>query len=379
MTAECHTNPDYTYNDQSTDWAICRLAQPVDLPVTPILYGCEYDMMKPGAEVNIVGFGSTSDAGGFGTKYWATTYVTSVEPATIRLGGGGTGACPGDSGGPLMVELADGSYRTAGITSTYQGFCGGPNTYARADVAVPWFESMVDIDLTPCHDSATGAWDPGLECTGFYSGGASGTGTWDDLCEGTPASGASDSCGEPYGTGDEEPPTVVITSPMDGAVFEEAPSEVDVTIDVDDGDGSGVVLVWLEIDGTELDVADEAEPWGFENATFPRGAFTVVAIAEDFPGNQGRSEPITIYVDTEPPEDTGTGATGTWTGDESGDVPTDSDTGDFGTEATGSDEPGAEDDGGGCTCNAAGSTAPWSVGLLLLGLGARRSRSGRRR
>lgn len=376
--AQCQTYPGYD-DTQGTDWAVCRLSEPVNLPVTPIIYGCELDMLGPGTEVAIVGFGATSDAGGFGTKYWADTYINVVEETTIGVGGQGIAACPGDSGGPLMVQLADGSYRTAGITSTYGGTCGTPNVYARPDKALPWFESVVGIDLTPCHDSATGDWDPGPDCTGFYAGGSEGSGNWgsaQNSCGGTPASGPSDSCGDPFGAGDEDPPTVSITSPADGAVVDPAPVEIAVTVDASDAD-SGVAGVWLEIDGAMVGQQDTTEPWEFSGVSFPPGEYTIVAVAEDAVGNQASSDPVTITAGMDPPggtDETGDDPGTSDDGDPSTDTGWDEDPSDPGADGPGGDGSGGEGTEGGCGCAATPSalSSLAVAALLVLPLARRR-------
>lgn len=384
VSAQCRTNPGYD-DTTPTDWAICKLSQPVNLPVTPILYGCELDMLGPGTPVVQAGFGATSDAGGFGVKYWVDSFINNVEEGVLTVGGNGIGACPGDSGGPLFIELEDGSWRTCGITSTYSGTCGSINHYSRPDEAVPWFESQFGIDLTPCHDSDTGEWDPGSDCMGFYAGGSQGSGTWNDggPCLGTPASGPSDSCGDPLGA-EEDPPTVAITYPADGDHFDTAPVDLDVTIDADDGDGVGVETVRLEIDGTDLGVEDTSEPWGFDGVNFPEGEYTLVAVAVDGFENEGRSAEVTIYVGVDPPGQTDTGDS-SGSGDD-GDDGSDTD-GDDGTtdgidEDDGSDTEGPTDDGTetgvgenddkGCGCGVPGRAAPWSMLIVLLGLSRRR-------
>src|SRR5437762_6084 len=41
------------------DWAYCKLREPVtDVPIVPILMGCETDILKPGQKVVVAGFGA---------------------------------------------------------------------------------------------------------------------------------------------------------------------------------------------------------------------------------------------------------------------------------------------------------------------------------
>jgi hypothetical protein len=323
-TEQCWVNPDYNHRP-GADWGICTLVEEVNLPVTPLAYGCELDVLEPGTPVVQVGFGRTSDSSGGSTKNWVVTQINAVGETELFIGGGGKGACPGDSGGPAFIELDDGSFRQIGIISTYRGICGSENTYARTDVALPWFESVTGMDLTPCHDSATGTWEPGPECVGFFAGGSEGSGTWSDggPCLGTPASGPSDSCGPPFGHNDEDPPTVAITSPADRDSFDEAPVSLDVAVDASDGDGTGVAKVWLEIDGAEQPLIVEEEPYVFSGVTFPEGEYTIVAIAEDVVQLQTRSEEVTIYVGVDPPPEEETESGEASGSDDDGGVPDD--------------------------------------------------------
>src|SRR5439155_22981093 len=67
----------------------------------------------------------------------------------VQVGKGGV-ACPGDSGGPLLVQMPDTSWRTIGIASTIvpdsvPNPCGSPDTwndYSRVRRAmVEWIET----------------------------------------------------------------------------------------------------------------------------------------------------------------------------------------------------------------------------------------------
>jgi hypothetical protein len=44
-TEQCWMNPGYD-NSPSTDWGICKRSEEANLPVTPILYGCELDKLQ---------------------------------------------------------------------------------------------------------------------------------------------------------------------------------------------------------------------------------------------------------------------------------------------------------------------------------------------
>jgi MYXO-CTERM domain-containing protein len=368
------TNPGYAMvpTDQAHDWAFCKLPQPItDIPVTPIVFGCETDALQVGAEIAIAGFGQTTMMGA-GVKHWNNTILTGVDLATGTVTVGGNGepsVCPGDSGGPAFIRYPDSTWHAFGIASTVMGGCGGLGTHAALPNAVAWLEEASGIDVTPCH-TADGEWAPSPECGHFYSGEPGmGYGTWSDACSGTPFLPFSATCGAPFGPDDETPPVVSITSPMDGAMFGEPPGEtetgdeecleqVDVMVEVEDDSGY-VKEVGLRIDCDLEFCPFEAmpltkAPWLFSGATFPAGQFTLTAIAHDFSGNMAESAPVGIGVCTEPPA--------TDEEDEGG---------------TGEGADGGDGDGKGCGCTAHGS-AP-GAGLWLLGLGLGRRWRRRRR
>ena len=362
------TNPTYGgTSDQAHDWAYCVLAEPItDIPVTPIVYGCEVSILQAGAEVAISGFGQTAN-GGAGQKNWALTTLGSanINVGVATLGGGGLpSVCSGDSGGPAFIRYPDGSWHAFGIASTVSGGCGGMGTHALLPNAVQWFESETGIDATPCHDDAQ-QWLPGPFCGNFYAAEpGAGHGTWSgSWCEGTPALELSATCGEPFGQDDDVPPTVAIVSPTHGTTYDDCPSTVDIAIEA--ADDSGYLKgVTLQIDGQDVGVDDDS-PWGFNGTVFPKGSYTLVAVAEDYGGNITVSEPVGIGVCAEAPEiddeEDGEGEEGTGSGP--------------GTTTLGGGEEGGDK---GCACTSSGTDggAPLAaLGLGLVALGFRRRRS----
>jgi hypothetical protein len=373
----CMTYPSYGgTSDQAHDWAFCKLSAPVDMAVTPVIYGCETSALTSGMQVAIAGFGSnTANDTGAGTKRWAMTHVNQVGGGTLSIGGGGTGVCPGDSGGPAFVEYADGTWHAVGIASTVSGGCGGVGTHSRMDGAVPWVEENSGVDITPCHD-VDGTWNPTPQCQGFQAGEAGqGYGAWSYWCDETPVGESSDTCGDPFDAiPDEDPPTVAITSPQDGETYDSPPT-IDIQIDADDGGGWGVKQVELEINGEVQPIVDSAEPWQFSGVTFPEGQYVLVALATDWGDNVARSDGVGVGVgqDAPDPGDPGDGGTG----DDGGTGSGGGDGGDDGGYPPGVPGAGGSDDRKGCGC-AAGGGAPAGFVLLLLALGSRtRSRSQR--
>lgn len=291
----CIANPDYKgADDEAHDWAFCVLAEPAPVPVVPVAFGCEADLVQPKAIATIVGYGQTSDGAGDGPKRWAEAPVRLMLADYVEVGGLTEPAgCAGDSGGPALVQAADGTWRTFGIASVHVAMCGGIGHYAYAWGAVPWVEETSGFDITPCHD-ADGTWRPDFRCGSFSGADSAGVGAWADQCAAAPRGPASASCGDPFDAApDTTPPTVTITSPTGDP---QPGPDATVTIEVAAEDvGWGVARVTLEIDGAAQGV-DEDPPFNFPAAVFPAGTYTLVAIAEDAAGLSTRSAPVTLEV-----------------------------------------------------------------------------------
>src|SRR5215471_717387 len=149
------------------DFAVCLLSQAVnDVPIIPVLFGCETAILKPGQEVALVGFGfigeNTQNPNGH--KRWVTAHVNRINSGmkSIDIGDPMHQNCFGDSGGPAFVKLADGTWRVFGVTSTTNTpACASQGTWALTPTYVPWVEQQTGLDITPCHNAATGAWEGG--------------------------------------------------------------------------------------------------------------------------------------------------------------------------------------------------------------------------
>ena len=194
------------------DFAVCKLSTPVtNVPITPILMGCETSILKQGQAVTLVGFGN-ADNGPYGIKRQVTTTINGIDANNeISIGGGGKDTCQGDSGGPAFVQLADGTWRVFGITS-YGGACGTGGKYSMMHKGMSWFESTVGLDITPCHN-ADGTWNPTAACGNFPKAPANSGGTWAAGCNVGAVGGLSATCGAAYGGGGTQPPPTTPTAP----------------------------------------------------------------------------------------------------------------------------------------------------------------------
>ena len=107
---KCEVNPDYDrVGDSQYDWAYCILEEPVtDIPIVPVAYGCELEIIEESAPVVLSGFGLMQGGVGIGIKRGVDSSINSLEEGTINVGSGGVMACPGDSGIDEAVIVAAG-------------------------------------------------------------------------------------------------------------------------------------------------------------------------------------------------------------------------------------------------------------------------------
>lgn len=288
------------------DVAVCKLAEPIlDVPIVPPLMGCEAEILTPGREVVLVGFGMT-DAGTYGDKHEVTAPLQRVTNADeAHIGGDGVDTCRGDSGGPAFVQLpeaegGDGTWRVFGITS-YGGTCGGGGYYSMMHVAMPWIESTAGVDVTPCHD-ADGTWAPGPACREFPRAPGGAGGGWPTGCDAGLVGGFSSTCGEAFDASvDHVPPVVRVTEPQGRArviaIDDEAGEAVEIVVDADDGDGTGVARAELWHDGARVPGNGLVRPPWAWSPTLTPGTHLLVVRAEDALGNASESEPIEITVE----------------------------------------------------------------------------------
>jgi hypothetical protein len=378
----CMTNPGYGgVNDQEHDWAFCRLEEAVtEVPITPVVYGCETEIVWEGQTAAIVGFGIEQDGGDSGEKNWGLTPVRGVFGMSADVGGlGDPGICPGDSGGPAFVRYPDGSWHVFGIASTLTGQCGGVGTHSLAWGAVPWIEEESGIDITPCHD-VDGTWNPTHRCTGFFSAEPGvGVGEWSTWCPGTPKNASSKTCGAAFdAVPDNTPPTVTITAPASGEFPDLDSLMTSIEISADDGDGWGVAVVRVKINGKLQALEDADAPYAFA-VKFPAGSYELIGVAEDAAGLTGESAPVTLRIGPQPlPDDTSSGDAETGAPTSSGDAesgtssPTDDPGDPSGPDTTLTTAPGAtttpaegEDEGCGCRTRTPASAPLWLLALLV--------------
>jgi hypothetical protein len=187
-----------------TDWAFCKLRSPVaDVPIVPVLMGCETELVQVGRKVVVAGFGVTrADVDDYGLKRFAETQIVRSDLGDgVGVGAMGRSPCRGDSGGPAYLRVADGTWRTFAIDSSGMSrSCGDGDNMSLIHLGVPWIERESGLDITPCHD-ADGTWHPGPSCRDFPHAPESPGRSWANGCAERIPSGPSITCapdaGEP--------------------------------------------------------------------------------------------------------------------------------------------------------------------------------------
>jgi len=375
----CRGAPEYP--SIGYDYQYCKLSQPqTDVPIAPVIMGCELDQLQIDTPVIMVGFGNTNNSGsGFGTKRWVDGTIAGF-PSDGRIIGlwyadDDTGTCSGDSGGSGYVELEDGTWRAFGIPSTHVGPCGGSSQAVPMWRAVPWVEQDSGIDITPCHD-ADGAWNPSTDCTGLPMDPDGGAGlSWNQGCGPGEESGTSTVCGPGVGEPEDTTlPIIEIVTPSGGAY--PGPS-FSTPVEITASDDWGLLDVTVSFDGEEQAVFT-VEPYALPSVAFPEGTWEITATARDWSGNLADATPVILQVG-EGDTDGGTTDSASTTEDGTSDGPdTSGTTDDSGT--TGSGTPTDQNGNGGCGCRSSGGrSGPWILfcgGLLLV---VATGRSGRRK
>jgi hypothetical protein len=106
---------------------------------TPIsLWTGPIDETWIGTRATLAGLGET-ESGVVGELRFADEEVVAVDDVALWVDGtGASGACVGDSGGPLLVAAEDGSARVAGVLDRGSQNCLGMDVYTRMDGMLEW-------------------------------------------------------------------------------------------------------------------------------------------------------------------------------------------------------------------------------------------------
>lgn len=338
------------------DWAIGVLNEPVSgVPIIPLAYGGELEkFQKSGQSVVLAGFGRTTHLGPASVNLrWTRAKIEQVSNGSMTTVKDRHNACEGDSGGPVLVQLEDGSWRTIGITTNLGPTipdCGKDSGYNRISQVRPemikWLEEQSGFDLTPCYDQ-DGKIDKSPACKNFFAGDIeSPSGSWNNNCANAKVvkspklspkgEGGGEDNGEDKDKEDKEAPKVTIKAFED----DEAPQVGDrIEIEIEVKDKSEIKKVSLSIDDKELKSWTKA-PYTYTWEIKKAGEYTLSAQAEDAAGNVGKSEALEVTVDKkkkDPEEGEGDG------GDKDDETSTGKDDETKGSD-TGDNKSSAEDD-----------------------------------
>ncbi len=164
--AQLYIHPRYELNPAAAlhDIALIRLSTPVPANVaTPIPFNEDPLEGEIGKVVTFVGYGVSDGMRrtGGGTKRRTSVAISRVDPISYSTGFAGLGVCFGDSGGPGLLDMGEGT-EVISVNSTVNG-CFGDNcdpckgtgsNYTRVDVFADWIRSVIGEPFDKCNDSA---------------------------------------------------------------------------------------------------------------------------------------------------------------------------------------------------------------------------------
>ena len=98
---------------------------------------------RVGDSVTLAGLGQT-EQGTSGQRLFLDETIVGVDDSAILVRGNeNSGACNGDSGGPLLAQRG-GQWVALGALSRGSESCRGLDSYDRVDVALPWIEATIE-------------------------------------------------------------------------------------------------------------------------------------------------------------------------------------------------------------------------------------------
>jgi hypothetical protein len=97
-----------------------------------------------GDRATLAGFGLDED-GNFGERRFVDEPIVDLDDELVVVdGAGASGACTGDSGGPLLLRTALGELRVAGVLSVGSASCNAIDVYQRVAPVADWLSEQLD-------------------------------------------------------------------------------------------------------------------------------------------------------------------------------------------------------------------------------------------
>ncbi len=191
-----------------------------DIEPIPLFDG-QMDNGWIGRRAEASGYG-TDENGDIGTRAFTAEPLVAVSSRFITIDGEGRhGVCFGDSGGPLMMAMDDGTTRVIGVLSNGDGSCVDEDNFTRIDTYKAWLEGYMGPIGVPVEVDSDGDTvpDDGDNCvlvanTDQLDSDGDGLG---DVCDPTPTPerpGMTDGGGDSGPNDDVQPPTA---PPVGGA------------------------------------------------------------------------------------------------------------------------------------------------------------------
>lgn len=146
---ECFVHPKWELEgdkDMRYDVAICSTQNKMDTKSVPLATKAEFNKwMDYALEDNAFGIGYGEDEeSGDNPKKEVRGGISIIKDLFIGFGRTGATTCNGDSGGPLMIQLPNLSWRQVGVLSYGRKSCTKETYYQRIDKVLPWIQEIKD-------------------------------------------------------------------------------------------------------------------------------------------------------------------------------------------------------------------------------------------
>jgi hypothetical protein len=131
------------------DLCLLELLDPLPaLEVAPLPLALAHvdQSLMPGEPTVLAGLGLDQDRGRGSLRY-AMEPVSAIDSTSITVDGRGqSGACSGDSGGPLLASPSGSGAEVIGVLSKGSASCRGLDVYVRVDAARAWLLQTIPAD-----------------------------------------------------------------------------------------------------------------------------------------------------------------------------------------------------------------------------------------